>query len=208
VRLGRRAGGVLGLCALAVVGVAVAVFLVGRGGGSGGDAAVRTMPTTGAFAPITVAKPNIPLVGGVFLGDPTADTGGDMQVVLTNLPGKNHYKLTFSNTSGIGFIDAFQWYPPPGVQVLRVTGQTAGTCALVGLTGFGGNQFKTVVLHPNIMCRGVRMKPPSCTCKADGGEASVSFVATDNPGLSGVARVMAMTPTLKVIPSYVQATDK
>jgi hypothetical protein len=58
------------------------------------------------------------------------------------------------------------------------------------------------------MCRGVRMKPPSCTCKADGGEASVSFVATDNPGLSGVARVMAMTPTLKVIPSYVQATDK
>jgi hypothetical protein len=198
---------VLGLCALAVVGVVVALLVVGRDGGDDGSA-VRTMPTTGAFAPITVAKPNIPLVGGVFLGDPTADTGGDLQVVLTSLPGKNHYKLTFANTSGIGYIDAFQWFPPPGVRVLRVTGETAGSCELVGLTGFGGNQFKTVVLHPNITCRGVRMKPPTCTCKADGGEASVSFVATDNPGLSGVARVMAMTPVLNVIPSYVQETGK
>lgn len=197
---------VLGLCALAVVGVVVAVFAVG--GDDGDGATVRTMPTTGAYAPISVAKPNLPLVGGVFLGDPTADTGGDLQAVLSPLPGKNHFRLTFQNTSGIGYIDTFQWFPPPGVRVLRITESSPGSCELVGLSGFGGNQFKSVVLHPNIRCHGVRMKPPSCTCKADGGEASVSFVATDNPGLSGVARVIAMTPVLRMIPSYVQDTDK
>ena len=71
-----------------------------------------------------------------------------------------------------------------------------------GLSGFGGNEFKTVVLYPNILCEKVNLKPPSCTCAGDGGSMTISFVLNTSTGYSGSARVLAATPVLKIIRSY------
>jgi hypothetical protein len=63
----------------------------------------------------------------------------------------------------LGPITSFHWYAPTGVQVLRVLGSSQGDCRLSGLSGFGGDQFKTILLYPNIFCDKVDLKPPSCT---------------------------------------------
>jgi len=150
----KRAVVLVGVCALAAIGVAVG-FLVA--GGSSGPAA---LPTTGQFAPITVPKSRIPLVGGVLLGDPeVGGIGSDLGLTLNRAPGRNHYRITVSNTSSIGVVNSLQWFPPPGVKILAVTGSTAGRCGLSGTTGLGGNLFKNVVLYPNIRCDDVNLKP-------------------------------------------------
>ena len=38
------------------------------------------------------------------------------------------------------------------MRVVKVLGSSEGRCRLTGLTGFGGNQFPTLVLYPNIFC--------------------------------------------------------
>ena len=88
--------------------------------------------------------------------------------------------MTVFNTSSLGAINSFQWYPPVGVRILKVLGSTEGSCNLTGLTGFGGNQFPTIVLYPNIFCDQLDLHPATCICAGDGGSVAISFV-TDKP---------------------------
>jgi hypothetical protein len=182
---------VLAVCAL-VVGGAIAALIVTHGG-------QQTTPrasTTGLFAPLTVAKPNVPVIGG---GIPV-----DLEPViepkyfgteLTFLPGTHRYRLTISNASNLGAINSFQWYPPINTHIVRLLGNSEGTCTLRGLKGFGGNQFPTLVLHQSVFCGRLDLKPPSCTCRGDGGAVTISFV-TDKEYLAGDVDVRVRTATL------------
>ena len=136
-----------------------------------------TAPTTGQWAPITVARPKVPIIGGGIPVDidPMVHRN-DFSTTLAPLPGTHRYGITISNASNLGAINSFQWYPPTGVHIVKVVGSTEGHCTLTGLTGFGGNQFPTVVLYPNILCDKLDLKPPSCTCLGDGGAVTISFV--------------------------------
>lgn len=191
---------VIGACVVAAAGAAAGV-LATRGGSS--SPALRT---TGLFAPITVTRPKLVTTGGGLLSDPDAAQQTYLSTMVTRLPGSHHYRLTISNVSNLGYIDSFQWYPPVGVHIVRFTGSSAGHCGVSGLTGFGGNQFKTVVLYPNLLCTSTDLKPPSCTCLGDGGSVELSVV-TDKPmTASGAARMVSARLALHLIPSYVQAS--
>ena len=192
---------VAGFCVLAVVGVVVAFALVGFGGSSGGGARLRT---TGGYAPLVVPKAHLVRQGGLILNEPDAPAQTWVSAVLSSLGGRHRYALTVTNASNMGYINSFEWYAPTGVRILRVTGSSSGHCGPSGLTGFGGNQFKTVVLYPNILCEKVDLKPPSCTCTGDGGSMTISFVLDTTTNYSGTARVLTATPVLKVIPAYLK----
>ena len=84
----------------------------------------------------------------------------DLSTTLTPLPGTHRYRVTISNTSNLGAINSFQWYPPTGVHIVKVVGSTEGRCTLTGLKGFGGNQFPTVVLYPNVFCDKLDLEGP------------------------------------------------
>lgn len=190
---------VVGLFVLAVGGVVVAFALIGRGSGTKGAA---PLPTTGEYAPLTVPKPHLIYRGNLILNEPDSPNQTWISAVLSSLSGNHRYVLTLTNASNMGYINALEWYAPTGVRILRVIGSSSGHCKSSGLTGFGGNQFKSVVLYPNILCEKVALKPPSCTCAGDGGSMTISFVLDKTTNLSGAARVLAATPVLKVIPSY------
>jgi hypothetical protein len=197
-----RLAGVLGVCVLVVAGVVVAAVVVPAGGGGG-----SAPPTTGAYAPISVQRPKLHVLAGSLVSDPEAGIQNNLTTALSQLPGPNRYRITVTNTSNIGFIDAFQWYPPTGIHIVKVLGSSAGHCDLSGLTGFGGNQFQTVLLYPNISCEKVGLKPPSCTCQGDGGAVEVSFVSDKPMSATGTSRMIAARLTLKPIPSYQTPTS-
>ena len=124
-------------------------------------------PTTGVWAPITAARPKVPVIGGGIPVDidPLIDAER-LQHDADCPPAPHRYRMTIFNNSNLGAINSFQWYPPAGVRILKLVGSTEGHCTLTGLTGFGGNQFPTVVLYPNILCNKLDLKPPSCTAGA------------------------------------------
>ena len=62
------------------------------------------------------------------------------------------------------------------MHIVKVLGSSVGDCTLRGLTGFGGNQFPTVVLHPSVLCDKLDLEAPSCICLGDGGTVTISFV--------------------------------
>jgi hypothetical protein len=187
----RRLVSVLVVCAVAVGG-AIAALIVTEGGH-------RTTPrasTTGPLAPITVTRPSIPIIGGGIPVDidPLIERR-DFDTTLAFLPGTHRYRITISNTSSLGAINSFQWYPPTAVHIVKVLGSTEGDCTLGGLTGFGGNQFPTLVLHQNVLCDKLDLKPPSCTCRGDGGTMTISFV-TDKEFAAGDVDIRVRTATL------------
>jgi hypothetical protein len=143
-------------------------------------------------------------VAGALVSDPESSSQTNLTTSVSQLPGAHRYKITVTNTSNIGYIDSFQWYPPTGVRILQVLGSSQGNCGLAGLTGFGGDQFKTVLLYPSVSCEQVKLKPPSCTCLGDGGAVDISFVADRTMGGTGWARMISATLVLKPIPSYAQ----
>jgi hypothetical protein len=192
---------VAAFCVLAVGGVLVVYAFVGFGGDSGGAARLRT---TGGYAPLTVPKAHLIRQGGLILNEPDAPSQTWASATLSSLSGAHRYALTVTNASNMGYIDSFEWYAPTGVRILRVLRSSSGHCAASGLTGFGGNQFKTVVLYPNILCQGVDLKPPTCTCTGDGGSMTIAFVLDTATNYSGTTRVLTATPVLKVIPSYLK----
>jgi hypothetical protein len=196
-RRSTRAIAAVGVLALAAAGVLVAVFAVGHG-----SSEPAALPTTGQFATITVTRLPVVTVGGAILSDPDPVNQEWLTSTITPLSGRNHYRLTITNTSNIGFITAFQVYPPNGVHILKIDGSSTGRCSLGGLSGFGGNQFH-VVLFPNILCNRVDLKPPSCSCRGDGGSMTISFVTDGGPVTGMQARLISATPVLKVIPSFV-----
>jgi hypothetical protein len=189
----------LGVLALVAVGAVTAVVVAARGGGT------SKVATTGEFAPISVSRPVVPTLAGAVVQDPESGVTNHLSTMILQLPGVHRYRITITNTSNLGFINSFEWYPPIGVRIMRVTGSSAGDCALSGLTGFGGNQFKTVLLHPNITCTKVNLKPPSCTCLGDGGSMSISFVADREMPAVGAARMISATLVREPIPSYLTA---
>ncbi len=186
-------------CALAVIGVVVA-FAVIEFDGSTGKA--THLPTTGGYAPLTIPKPQLIRQGNLVMNEPDPPDQTWVSAVLSPLSGTHRYELTVTNASDMGSINSFEWYAPTGVRILRVVGSSSGHCAPSGVTGFGGNQFSTVVLYPNILCENADLKPPSCTCAGDGGSMTISFVLDTTTNDSGSARVLTATPVLNVIPSY------
>jgi hypothetical protein len=188
----------LAACVVAV-GV-IATVIVTR------DGDASSAPTTGEWAPITVSRPNVPIIGGgvpVDL-DPLVHRD-DLSLTQAPLPGTHRYEVTISNTSDLGAINSFQWYPPAKVRILKLLGSSQGHCTLTGLKGFGGNQFPTVVLYPNVLCDKLDLEPPSCTCLGDGGIMTISFV-TDNEygGGSGELRMHKATLVFDRIPTYIK----
>jgi hypothetical protein len=177
----------------------VAGFVVASGEG---DSSAR--PTTGQYAPIRVHRQRVGSFAGALSGDLEAGAQTDLNTMLTTLPGRHHYAVTVSNTSDVGLIESLQWYPPTGVRIVKVLGGSVGHCELTGVTGFGGNQFKSVVLYPTIECDRVDLKPPTCTCLGDGGAVTISFVTDRDMPASGVARMISAKVALRPIPSFLK----
>lgn len=180
---------VIGICGVALVlgGFAVA------GAFSSGGAGFPALPTTGDYRPISIASP---VNGAVADPDSMARQGQDVTSVLSPGAGAHTYRVTLSNVSSIGFVNALDWRPPAGMRIVRVTGSSAGHCGLAA-----GSDHR-------ITCVGLRLKPPTCTCRGDGGELVVSFVANKAGGmLAGASAVVAATPVFKVIPAFVQGPD-
>jgi hypothetical protein len=183
------------VCVLAAIGGATA-FALSRGSG-----ASAVLPTTGQYAPLTVHRQHIVLLGGAVVNDPDPSEQSYMSATLYHLSDARHFRLVVTNTSNIGAITAFQWYPPIGFDIQRLSEDDSGHCKASGLTGFGGSQFKTVVLYPNVLCTNLDMKAPSCACSGDGGSVTLSFYLNKDTEQSGEVRLVAATPSLKPIPS-------
>jgi hypothetical protein len=178
------------------VGGAIAALIVT----DGGDKTTPRAATTGPLAPFTITRPSVPIIGGgipVDL-DPLIEPKF-FATALAYLPGKNRYRLTISNASSLGTITSFQWYPPTTTHILKVFGSSVGNCTLGGLTGFGGSQFPTLVLHQNVRCDNLALKPPTCICSGDGGAVSISFV-TDKQYLAGDVDLRVRSATLAFHP--------
>ena len=187
---------VLAVCALVIGGAIVALIVT-----NGGHQTPRAS-TTGPLAPITVKRPSVPIIaGGIPVDLEPVIEPKYFETALTFLPGKHRYRLTISNVSNLGAINSFQWYPPTKTHIVKLLGSSAGDCTLRGLTGFGGNQFPGLVLHQNVLCDKLDLKPPSCTCSGDGGAVTISFV-TDKEYLAGDVdlRVRAATLAFHRIP--------
>lgn len=199
-----KLAGVLVACAVAVGGL-IAALVVTRDGSTGlAYQSTELAPTTGAWAPIAISKPKVPIIaGGIPVDIDPMVKRTDFSTTLFPLPGAHTYRMTVFNTSNLGAINAFQWYPPLGVRIIKVIGSSAGRCASTGLTGFGGNQFPTIVLYPNILCDQLDLKPPSCTCLGDGGSVTVSFVTNKDVAVDGGdLRMRAATLDFDPIPVY------
>jgi hypothetical protein len=185
-------------CAAAVGGVIAALVL-------GHESTART-PTTGPWAPITVVRPKLPVIGGGIPVDidPMVHRN-DLSMTLASLPGTHRYRVTISNVSNLGAVNAFQWYPPAGVHIVKLIDNSEGRCTLTGLTGFGGNQLPTLVLYPDIFCSKLDLEAPSCTCLGDGGAMTISFVTEkDYAGGAGELRMRAATLVFDRIPGYLK----
>src|SRR5436305_3958850 len=91
----------LGLCVLAAV--AVGGVFAGLAIFSGGAGSLPAMPTTGAYAPVSIPAP---LEGGVADPDSMSRQGHDLATVLSRAPGSHRYRLTVSNVSSLRLINA------------------------------------------------------------------------------------------------------
>jgi hypothetical protein len=172
-------------------------FALDRGGSGGAGSTTHE-------ALLTIQKPPLIRVGAVILNEPDSENQDWLDAALSPLSGAHRYQITVTNASNVGYVNSFEWYPPTGAHILSVMGSSAGHCAVTGLSGFGGNQFTGILLYPKILCDTVDLKPPSCTCRGDGGSMTVSFVLDQPAFLPGAARVVTATPSLNVIPSYVR----
>jgi hypothetical protein len=74
--------------------------------------------------------------------------GSDVEPVLTML-GHGHWRLDVHNTSGVGFLNNFQWSPPTTWTITALDSVTGGKCLLTS--------------PRSIQCSGM-VKPPSCLC--------------------------------------------
>lgn len=196
------------LCAVVAGGVAAGLLISGDGHGAARVQTVGTAPTTGDWAPIAVVRPKVPIIaGGIPIDvDPTT-SHIDFSTTLFPL-GKNRYRMTVFNVSTLGTVNSFQWFPPTGVKVVKVVSSSRGRCTLRGLSGFGGNQFPTIVLYPNIFCAQVDLKPATCTCRGDGESVAITFVT--NKGIvvnEGDLRLRTATLGFDKVPTYLPATS-
>jgi hypothetical protein len=139
----------------------------------------------------------------------------DAQTIFRFLdPAAGKYQIEVDNTSGVGYINSFNWVPPPGMTITRITSTEGGHCALVPNPVPGGGS-------PMISCVGGKkgIAPPKCTCLT-GGEMLVNFTATNDhaPSFNGTywtyygivgayTKITAMTPVPYHIPSVVPSNQ-
>jgi hypothetical protein len=133
--------------------------------------------------------------------DTLAKAGADVADVVRWLgwTGSNSgvYQLQVQNTTGIGYINSFQWNAPTGLTITAVTSSEGGKCSLA---------------NNAIHCSG-NIAPPTCTCYP-GGSLTVNFIASGltptytngyrtNYGIVGESlQIQSMTPVPYHIPSY------
>lgn len=174
--------------------------------------ATAATPICKAGQASTKAKPCIPNPSAQVVPDP-GDTGTrsnqtDEVTIFRFLdPSAGKYQIEVQNTSGIGYINTFNWVPPPSMTVTAITSSEGGRCTLVngGISCVGGKKG---------------IAPPKCTC-LPGGEMTVNFTATGNaPTFNGQfwtyygivgshTDITSMTPVPYHIPSFLsgQAAD-
>ena len=147
------------------------------------------------WTPITVKRPKLPIIaGGIPVDIDPSTSRTDFNTTLFPV-GPNRYRMTIFNTSSLGAINSLQWYPPVGVRIVKVLGSSEGRCRLTGLKGFGGNQFPTLVLYPNIFCDRLDLKPATCICAGDGGAVTITFT-TNKPIAVNEGELRLRTATL------------
>jgi hypothetical protein len=172
-----------------LVGVLGGGLLAGCGGGGR-----MSTPTTGQDAPIVAHEINRPN-GRVHVDPDSMHTANPDVLSVVTVRGNGRYRLEVTNTSAIGFVDSFTWVPPPGATVRAVTRTSTGHCRLAS---------------GNISCS-IALRPPTCTCRGDGGSVTIDFTADvpkgRNPqstkyGLEGGrVNVESETPVPYIIPS-------
>jgi len=178
---------VLTACAVAVGGVITALAITRNGHER--TALAPNAPTTGQWTPLTVSAPKVPKSGeGIPVDVDPRITRTDFSTTVSPL-GAHRYQMTVFNTSTLGAINSFQWYPPPGVRVVKVVDSTAGRCRTAGPT--------------NIVCDELDLKAPSCTCLGDGGDMAFTFVTDKDVAVGeGDLRVRTATLAFDRIPTY------
>jgi hypothetical protein len=119
-------------------------------------------------------------------------------------PVRGLYQIEVQNTSGIGYINTFNWVPPPDMTITAVTSTEGGHCSLVNAA---------------ISCTGggKGVAPPTCTCLA-GGSMTINFTATGNQPvfangywtyygvIGGYTQITSMTPVPYHIPSFIASS--
>jgi hypothetical protein len=165
-----------------VVGLAIPLFAH-----AAVAAAPKPKPATGAGAPIDA--------------DTLPKNSADAVTTIRWLDTNGKYQLEVQNTSGIGYIDTFNWSPPPSLTITAITSAEGGHCSLVG---------------GNIHCS-TKLAPPKCTCEG-GGVLTVNFTANgDKPtyangywtyyGVEGsYLQIQTVTPVPYHIPSFLSST--
>ena len=161
----------------------------------------------------TTAKPCRKAVVAPAVADPgnvapRRDDSDSLTIFRAIDPAAGKYQIQLDNTSGIGYINSFNWVPPLGLTITAITSTEGGHCSLVPNPVPGGGS-------PMISCIGGSkgIAPPKCTCLT-GGEMLVNFLATnDHPpmfngkywtyyGIVGAyTAITAMTPVPYHIPS-------
>ena len=115
-------------------------------------------------------------------------------------PFQGKYQIEVENTSGIGYINTFNWVPPNQMTITAITSSEGGICNLTNNT---------------ISCVGGKngIAPPVCTC-LHGGIMTVNFTATGNLPhfngswwtyygmVGGYLKITSMTPVPYHIPSF------
>jgi hypothetical protein len=152
-----------------------------------------------------ITVPSVPDPGNV---KPRHDESDSLTIFRFLDPAAGKYQVEVDNTSGIGYINSFNWVPPPGLTITAITSSSGGRCTLAPNPVPGGGT-------PMISCVGGQkgIAPPKCTCLS-GGKLLVNFTATsDHPpmfngqywtyyGIVGAyTSITAMTPVPYHIPS-------
>ena len=151
-------------------------------------------PSSAAVIPAPVVAAPDPEPSGARTGAPDALT------ILRILDRTQHkYQIEIENTSGIGYINTFNWLPPNQMTIVAITSTEGGHCTLI---------------NNAISCRGGKkgIAPPVCTCLA-GGSMLVNFIAsgmeptfngdywTSYLNIGSYTQITSMTPVPYHIPS-------
>src|SRR5262245_4929317 len=191
--------------------LAVLFCAVGAWTTAAADGALSAIPNCRPGQVSTKAKPctkvvsSMPDPGNVA---PRHDDSDSKTIFRFLDPAAGKYQIEVDNTSGIGYINSFNWVPPAGMTITRITSTEGGHCTLVANPVPGGGS-------PMIACVGGKkgIAPPKCTCLS-GGQMLVNFTATSDhtPSFNGkywtyygvvgsYTKITAMTPVPYHIPS-------
>jgi hypothetical protein len=191
--------------------------------GMAAHAAVHATPLCKAGQKSTKAKPCVKAAVAVDPDDlrppdpgnvaPRHDDSDSITIFRFLDPSAGKYQVEVQNTSGIGYINSFNWIPPANMTITAITSTEGGHCKLAPAPA-GVNLM--------ISCTGGSkgIAPPKCTCEV-GGVLSVNFLAkTDHPptfngsywtyyGIVGAyTKITQMTPVPYHIPSFVPTPNQ